>query len=149
MQTNIAIFCSKVDFNTSKTCIEDTLQTFCAEDEQEDDFLCTMYEACFNKTGIAEQKICVEDLCDENQDKFECQALKCKQKFPEKKQFKKTFDCIKASCYNVTASSNTTESPKICTVIDDCESDPDNTGFLGKLKIFQCIKNEFVDVIVW
>merc|ERR1711963_134230 len=79
---------------------------------------------------------CLEELCVGNEDRFECQALKCKIRFPtgllsnNLKQNEKRLRCMERVC-------SSHESEVICRKIEKCASE--KKGPLGKTLYKVCI----------
>ena len=101
------------------------------EEEQEKEKPCENFEE-----GTEEKDKCLEELCLGNEDRFECQALKCKIRFPTSlltnnlKQNEKRLRCIERVCSSY-------ESELICQKIEKCAAE--KKGPLGKTLYKVCI----------
>ena len=86
---------------------------YCSNNPAE--FECTLFKQCKDADGEESdaKKKCVEEVCEEHQDKFECQAIKCKKSFPKPLQIGARINCIKTHCQNNTEH-------KICKVLNEC-----------------------------
>ena len=101
------------------------------EDEQEKEKPCEKFDE-----GSEAKDKCLEELCRGNEDRFECQALKCKIRFPTSlltnnlKQNEKRLRCIERVCSSY-------ESELICRKIEKCAAE--KKGPLGKTLYKVCI----------
>ena len=90
--------------------------------------------------GSEEKDKCLEEACLENSSTFECQALRCKLRFPiselgnNLKQNMDRLRCVKRVCKN-NASHNFCQNLKAC--------DSTRKGPLGKTKFIVCAANLF------
>merc|ERR1711909_231067 len=99
-------------------------------------------QICDNlEEGSEEEDNCLEEFCVGNEKRFECQALKCKTRFPiseltnNLKQNMSRLRCIKRVC-----SSNATQS--VCQNLKKCASE--KKGPLGKAAYIICISKLFL-----
>ena len=123
-----------------KSCIKGKIEVFCAN--KTDNFKCKIFERCKDTQNetITGKKQCIKEFCEEpdNTDKFECQALQCKNNYriPPRK-----LNCIKEACIDE-------ENVRICQKISQCEAE--NPGpLLGKIKVFKCLLNNVFDGIAF
>merc|ERR1711884_72527 len=99
------------------------------EDEQEKEKPCENFDERYKDKFL-------EELCRGNEDRFECQALKCKIRFPTSlltnnlKQNEKRLRCIERVCSSY-------ESELICQKIEKCAAE--KKGPLGKTLYKVCI----------